>query len=56
EFVELCSKELEDMCSTGSVKSHQIRLTLTITVDDIDFDPQGGLLRIKGCNIAENKY
>ncbi|CAG8666815.1 19844_t:CDS:10 [Dentiscutata erythropus] len=49
-------RRVQNESSTGSVESQRIRLTLTITVEDIDFDPQGGLLRIKGRNIVENKY
>ncbi|RIB07000.1 hypothetical protein C2G38_2114806 [Gigaspora rosea] len=49
-------RRVQNESNTGSVESQRIRLTLTITVDAIDFDPQGGLLRIKGRNIAENKY
>ncbi|CAG8567323.1 11734_t:CDS:10 [Dentiscutata heterogama] len=49
-------RRVQNESSTGSVESQRIRLTLTISVDDIDFDPQGGLLRIKGRNIVENKY
>ncbi|CAG8458065.1 91_t:CDS:10 [Ambispora gerdemannii] len=39
-----------------SVDSQRVRLTLKISVDKIDFDPQGGLLRIRGRNVMENKY
>ncbi|CAG8716016.1 35551_t:CDS:2, partial [Racocetra persica] len=49
-------RRVQNESSTGSVESQRIRLTLTITVDDIDFDPQGGLLRIRGRNMVENKY
>ncbi|CAG8835261.1 33890_t:CDS:1, partial [Gigaspora margarita] len=47
---------VQNRSSTGSVESYRIRLNLTITVDDIDFDLRGDLLRIKEHNIAENKY
>ncbi|CAG8541393.1 7651_t:CDS:10, partial [Racocetra fulgida] len=49
-------RRVQNESSTGSVESQRIRLTLTITVEDIDFDPQGGLLRIRGRNMVENKY
>ncbi|CAG8518788.1 9597_t:CDS:10 [Paraglomus occultum] len=42
--------------STGSVDSQRVRTTLTITVENIDFDSQAGILRIKGRNIVENRY
>ncbi|CAG8710254.1 5975_t:CDS:2, partial [Acaulospora colombiana] len=41
---------------TGSVDSQRIRLTLTISVDKVEFDPQGGLLRVRGRIVAENKH
>ncbi|CAJ0895139.1 7454_t:CDS:10 [Entrophospora sp. SA101] len=42
--------------STGTVDSQRIRLTLGISVNNIDFDPQGGILRIRGRVILENKH
>jgi protein pelota len=42
--------------STGSRQSTKIRLTLTITVEDIDFDTQACKLRVKGRNIEENEH
>ncbi|CAG8663297.1 15339_t:CDS:2, partial [Cetraspora pellucida] len=33
-------RRVQNESSTGSVESQRIRLTLTITVEDIDFDPQ----------------
>ncbi|CAG8854161.1 37905_t:CDS:1, partial [Gigaspora margarita] len=47
---------VQNESSTGSVELRQIRLTLTITVDNINFDSQEGLLRIKERNFAKNKY
>ncbi|CAG8481533.1 11475_t:CDS:2 [Scutellospora calospora] len=49
-------RRVQNESNTGSVESQRVRLTLTITVEDVDFDPQGGLLRIRGRNIVENKY
>ena len=42
--------------STGSTKSNKIRLTLTVTVESIDFDTQACKLRVKGRNIEENEH
>ncbi|PIK42165.1 hypothetical protein BSL78_21001, partial [Apostichopus japonicus] len=42
--------------STGSSTSNRVRTTLTISVEDLDFDVQAGVLRVKGRNIAENPY
>ncbi len=42
--------------STGSTKSTKIRLTLTVRVEDIDFDTQACMLRVKGRNIEENEH
>ncbi|RHZ68875.1 hypothetical protein Glove_292g47 [Diversispora epigaea] len=49
-------RRIQNESATGSVDSERIRLTLTISVDKIDFDPQGGILRIRGRNVVENKY
>ncbi|CAG8613401.1 1422_t:CDS:10 [Rhizophagus irregularis] len=49
-------RRVQNESSTGTVESQRVRLTLTITVENIDFDPQGGLLRIRGRIISENKY
>ena len=42
--------------NTGSRQSQKIRLTLTIKIEDIDFDTQACLLRIKGRNTEENDH
>jgi len=42
--------------TTGSTTSNRVRTTLTIRVEDIDFDTQGCMLRLKGRNVEENKY
>ena len=42
--------------STGSSTSNRVRTMLTISVEDIDFDSQACMLRVKGRNIQENQY
>lgn len=42
--------------STGSTTSNRVRTTLTIRVEDIDFDTQACKLRLKGRNVAENAH
>ncbi|KAF8766872.1 Protein pelota like protein [Argiope bruennichi] len=42
--------------ATGSTGSNRVRTTLTIRVEDIDFDTQACMLRVKGRNIQENQY
>jgi len=42
--------------ATGSTGSNRVRTTLTIKVEDIDFDTQACMLRVKGRNIQENQY
>lgn len=42
--------------STGSSTSNRVRTTLTISVEDLDFDVQACVLRVKGRNIAENQF
>jgi len=42
--------------STGSANSQRVRTTLTISVENIDYDTQACMLRLKGKNIVENEY
>lgn len=42
--------------ATGSSNSYRVRTTLTISVENIDFDTQACVLRLKGRNVEENKY
>ncbi|XP_076346162.1 pelota mRNA surveillance and ribosome rescue factor isoform X2 [Tachypleus tridentatus] len=42
--------------STGSVGSNRVRTTLTVRVENVDFDTQACVLRVKGRNIQENQY
>lgn len=42
--------------STGSTTSNRVRTTLTIEVEDVDFDTQGCKLRLKGKNVQENAH
>lgn len=44
------------MSSTGSSTSERIRITLTIAVETVQFDPQVGLLRINGRVVVENPH
>lgn len=47
---------LQSESATGSTTSQRVRLTLTITVESVNFDPQVGLLRINGKVSSENPY
>ncbi|KAJ3277828.1 hypothetical protein HDU76_010158, partial [Blyttiomyces sp. JEL0837] len=42
--------------STGSTDKTSVRITLTIAVEEIEFDTQACMLRINGRNIVENKF
>lgn len=42
--------------ATGSASSNRVRTVLTIQVENIDFDIQACMLRVKGRNIVENQY
>lgn len=42
--------------ATGSSNSFRVRTTLKICVENIDFDTQACVLRLKGRNVEENKY
>ncbi|ORX46326.1 hypothetical protein DM01DRAFT_1410686 [Hesseltinella vesiculosa] len=49
-------RRLQSESSTGSSTSQRIRLTLTITVSNVEFDPLVGLLRINGQVACENPH
>jgi protein pelota len=49
-------RRLQSESATGSTTSQRVRLTLTITVESVNFDPQVGLLRINGKVSSENPY
>lgn len=42
--------------ATGSTKSKRVRLSLTITVERVDFDSNSCLLRLSGRNSEENPH
>ena len=41
---------------TGSSTSNRVRTTLTLSVEDIEYDTSACQLRVKGRNIQENQY
>lgn len=49
-------RKVQTESSTGSSTSSRVRTTLTIRVENIDFDTQACVLRLKGRNIVENQY
>ncbi|XP_053550131.1 protein pelota homolog [Bombina bombina] len=49
-------RKVQTESATGSVGSNRIRTTLTICVENIDFDSQACQLRVKGINIQENQH
>ncbi|KAJ3054927.1 hypothetical protein HK097_000343 [Rhizophlyctis rosea] len=42
--------------ATGSTDKSAVRINLTIEVEEVDFDTQAGMLRVKGRNVEENKF
>jgi len=42
--------------ATGNVQSQRVRLTLTVEVDTVDFDPLECCIRLKGRNVEENPH
>lgn len=52
----IVNSRIQSESSTGSVDSQRIRLTLSISVDNVDFDTQVGMLRISGRVIVENPH
>lgn len=49
-------RKVQTESSTGSSTSSRVRTTLMIRVENIDFDTQACMLRLKGRNIEENQY
>lgn len=49
-------RKVQNESATGSSTSSRVRTVLTIRVENIDFDTQAGVLRLKGRNIEENQY
>lgn len=49
-------RKIQKESNTGSITSDRVKIVLTIAVDKIDFDPQGGTLRLSGRNVEENKF
>jgi protein pelota len=47
---------VQNETATGSSSSSRVRTTLTIRVENIDYDTQACMLRLKGRNIVENDY
>ncbi|KAL2919273.1 Translation factor pelota [Polyrhizophydium stewartii] len=42
--------------ATGSTDKSSVRINLTVTVEDVDFDTQAAVLRVNGRNSVENKF
>ena len=49
-------RKVQNESATGSSSSNKIRTTLTISVENIDFDTQACVLRLKGRNVEENQF
>lgn len=49
-------RKVQNESATGSSTSNRVRTVLTIRVENIDFDTQAGVLRLKGRNMQENQY
>lgn len=49
-------RKVQSESATGSSTSNRVRTTLTICVENIDFDTQACVLRLKGRNVEENQY
>ncbi|KAG8227096.1 hypothetical protein J437_LFUL007433 [Ladona fulva] len=49
-------RKVQNESATGSSTSNRVRTILTINVENIDFDTQACMLRLKGRNVEENQY
>ena len=52
----LLFRKVKDESATGSSTSNRVRTTLTLSVEDIEYDTSACQLRVKGRNIQENQY
>ncbi|EGD80443.1 hypothetical protein PTSG_11088 [Salpingoeca rosetta] len=50
------SRKVQRETATGSQVSEKVMLNLAVRVEDIDFDPEGSTIRLKGKNVEENKF
>ena len=48
-------RKVQKESSTGSVDSQKVRMSLTILVQKVDFDPDGGSLRVGGTIVSEHE-
>ncbi|XP_065663237.1 protein pelota isoform X2 [Hydra vulgaris] len=49
-------RRVQTESATGSTSSNKVRTTLTIQVENTDFDTQACVLRVKGRNVEENQF
>ena len=49
-------RKVKDESVTGSSTANRVRTTLTLSVENIEFDTSACELRVKGRNIQENQY
>lgn len=49
-------RKVTNESATGSRTSDKVRTTLTVQVENIDFDTQACMLRLKGRNVEENQH
>lgn len=42
--------------ATGSTTSNKVRMTLTIQIEQIEYDTQASVLRVKGRNVVESNH
>eukprot|EP01024_Parvocaulis_polyphysoides_P072707 TRINITY_DN925_c0_g4_i1.p1 TRINITY_DN925_c0_g4~~TRINITY_DN925_c0_g4_i1.p1 ORF type:complete len:382 (+),score=57.13 TRINITY_DN925_c0_g4_i1:127-1272(+) len=48
-------RKIQKDTGTGS-SSEKVKLKLTLQIEDVDFDPEGGSIRLKGRNLTENEH
>ena len=49
-------RKVQKEMASGATDSQRVRLTLEVVVEDIDFDPVSGRLRLRGKNVLENPH
>lgn len=49
-------RKIQKENSTGTVSNDRVKLMLAISVENVDFDPAGGTLRVSGKNLDDNKF
>ena len=54
--IVLYCRKVTSESTTGSSSSERVRTTLTLSIENIEYDTSACTIRVKGRNIQENQY